>query len=134
MRTACPALTRLAADQMVVSVGPYMFHKEPQRDSNRSANSRSQASPPHRILKFECPVHPASSNRRQVAGGATTLLNPLFREAGGVPRISSTQIMCGKLPPLAAAARPPPNPPNAVSVTTALARVSSRTKATRSFG
>ena len=71
----CPDAPRLAArappvDQMVVSVGPYMFHSSPPSASRRSASSRGSASPPHSILRPGVPVQPLSSSSRQVAGVA----------------------------------------------------------------
>src|SRR2546427_12031043 len=76
MSTARPAVRRVAADQIVVSVGPYMFHNEALRWSRGSARSWFQASPPQRILSFGCPFQPAASNKRQVAGVACITVAP----------------------------------------------------------
>src|SRR5579864_2511481 len=61
-----PFSTALTADQMVVSVGPYMFHSEAHLGSNSSANCRGHASPPHRIFKWGLPCHPESSSSLHV--------------------------------------------------------------------
>src|SRR5437867_12902681 len=59
-----------AADQMVVSVGPYIFQTELLLRSNCVANSREQASPPHSTLSSGLPFHPASISIRHIAGVA----------------------------------------------------------------
>src|SRR5438552_18524747 len=64
------------SDQMVVSVGPYMFQSDALLFSNWFANSHASASPPHRILILESPCHPASSSIRQVAGVACIMVTP----------------------------------------------------------
>ena len=61
---------RATADQMVVSVGPYIFQTGPQVDSNRAERSRSIASPPHNTFSRRAPRQPESNNIRQVAGVA----------------------------------------------------------------
>src|SRR6266576_4907330 len=65
-----PELILQIVDQTVVSVGPYMFQSELPRFNNSSTNLLGMASPPHRILRLLFPRHPASNNRRQVAGVA----------------------------------------------------------------
>ena len=74
-----PLPTSSTADQMVVSVGPYMFHTEAQRSRSASANSRDQASPPHSAFKRPSPSQPDSINNRQVVGVAC-ILAPLGEE------------------------------------------------------
>src|ERR1700680_2745290 len=64
-----PASTRDVADQIVVSVGPYMFQSSPRCESS-SASFRGKASPPQSILNPGKPSQPASSSKRQVAGVA----------------------------------------------------------------
>ena len=59
-----PAVTLCSVDQMVVSVGPYRFHKAWHFGSSRSANSRGSVSPPHNIFRSCASVHPGSSSRR----------------------------------------------------------------------
>src|SRR5262249_35270408 len=68
-------------DQMVVSVGPYMFHRQPQRSIKDSANAGGSDSPPQRILRFGDPSQPASSSNRHVAGVAWTTEARLFAKA-----------------------------------------------------
>src|SRR5256885_15735010 len=63
-----PDSTHEVADQMVVSVGPYIFHTSP-RSTSSLASSRGRASPPHKILRRGGVVQPASRRSRQVAGG-----------------------------------------------------------------
>ncbi len=70
------ALTRSINDQMVVSVGPYMFHTSP-RSTNSPANSAASASPPHKIFSPFFPFHPASTSMRHVAGVACIIV--IFR-------------------------------------------------------
>ena len=63
-------VTRVQDDQIVVSVGPYIFHNSPDPCNKRSASSRGSASPPHSNLKFAGARNPASSSSRQLAGVA----------------------------------------------------------------
>src|ERR1051326_75654 len=53
-------VTRWMVDQMVVSVGPYMFHSSAQRGSSASARSGGSASPPHSTFNCGDPLHPAA--------------------------------------------------------------------------
>src|SRR5579862_9603541 len=69
-----PDWTRVAADQMVVSVGPYIFQRELHLGRRAWAKSLPQASPPQRIFKLGFPVQPDSSNMRQVAGVACMMV------------------------------------------------------------
>ena len=57
-------------DQIVVSVGPYMFQTEADFCTNCDASFCETASPPIRILSPRSPVQPASSSMRHVAGVA----------------------------------------------------------------
>src|SRR6267143_1551890 len=66
----------VSVDQIVVSVGPYMFHNSPQRGSSSLANSRDNASPPHSTLSLRSPFQPASMSIRQVAGVACMMVAP----------------------------------------------------------
>src|ERR1700730_3333959 len=72
-----PDSIRPIDDQIVVSVGPYIFQRELQRVASLLAKSRERASPPQRILKVPLPFHPASSSSRQVAGVACIIVAPL---------------------------------------------------------
>src|SRR5581483_9343982 len=68
--TSSSGLMLWIADQMVVSVGPYMFQSEPQRGSNARASSAVQASPPHKTFRRGWPVQPDANISRQVVGVA----------------------------------------------------------------
>ena len=70
INTSSSGLTRQAADQTVVSVGPYMFQREPPLSSNCRARSFGQGSPPHNILRRGLPLQPADNNIFQVLGVA----------------------------------------------------------------
>ena len=70
--------TLQAADQIVVSVGPYRFQSDAHRFNNWFASSRSRASPPHRILSRSLPSQPASSSSLHVAGVACITVAPEF--------------------------------------------------------
>ncbi len=59
-----------AADQIVVSVGPYMFHRAAPRSRRRAATLAGKASPPESIRRSALPGQAASSSSRQVAGVA----------------------------------------------------------------
>ena len=63
-------VTRWMVDQIVVSVGPYMFHSSAQRGSSARARSGGRASPPHKTLRFGEPLHPAATSARHSAGVA----------------------------------------------------------------
>src|SRR5882757_10856895 len=64
-----PGETRDVADQMVVSVGPYIFQSSPNSISS-FASFLGRASPPQNILSPEEPVQPTSRSKRHVAGVA----------------------------------------------------------------
>src|SRR5579871_4600489 len=68
--TSTGSVTSHMEDQIVVSVGPYMFHREPHRLKRLTAKSALRASPPQSILSLARPCHPALNRRRQVAGVA----------------------------------------------------------------
>src|SRR5262249_42877676 len=75
-----PAVTCRTADQIVVSVGPYMFQTDEARLTSSFASSRGKASPPHRTLSTGSPFQPASSNCCHVTGVAwTTVASTSFR-------------------------------------------------------
>ncbi len=71
-----PSPTSATADQMVVSVGPYMFHSSTPPDRSRRASSAGSASPPASAFSPGAPGQPASSSIRQVDGVAWTTLAP----------------------------------------------------------
>src|SRR5204863_5854052 len=62
--------TRYMEDQIVVSVGPYMFQTGPQLAASLRANSVGAASPPTRTFSPGSPFHPHSKSRRQEVGVA----------------------------------------------------------------
>src|ERR1700678_2281199 len=64
------SVTRYIVDQMVVSVGPYMFHSCPQRGISFFARSPEKASPPHNALRLMLPSQPDSISSDHVAGVA----------------------------------------------------------------
>ena len=93
--------TRWMVDQMVVSVGPYMFHSSAHRGSSARTRSGGRASPPHRIFRLGEPLHPAATSARHSAGVACITVQAdsrirSIRRAGS--RVSSR---------LAIATRPP---------------------------
>ena len=57
------SVTSCVADQIVVSVGPYMFHSEPTRGSSFAARSDGRASPPQRAFKPP-PSQPAATSAK----------------------------------------------------------------------
>src|SRR5215467_5831418 len=67
---------RLADDQIVVSVGPYIFQSDPLRLTSSLASSRGRASPPHKTLNSSDPCQPASKSSRHVAGVACIIVAP----------------------------------------------------------
>src|SRR5256885_2047266 len=93
--TPAPAptdLTRLMADQMVVSVGPYRFHNSPPAARSRSANSPPSASPPHNFLNpVAPPLHPDSNSSLQVAGVACISV-ALLEESEAANSLPSTAV------------------------------------------
>ena len=66
----CPLRTREQVDQIVVSVGPYMFHSSTPRPTSCSASATGSASPPHSPFSWAHPRHPESTSMRQVVGVA----------------------------------------------------------------
>ncbi len=68
--------TRATEDQMVVSVGPYMFHSVTPVASRRRARSVGSASPPARAVKPGPPRQPVSSSMRQAEGVACIIVAP----------------------------------------------------------
>src|SRR5437879_6391105 len=63
-------------DQIVVSVGPYIFQTDEVLGASCSTRSRGTASPPQRILRSLQPFHPASRSKRHVAGVACMHVAP----------------------------------------------------------
>ena len=70
-------VTCQVVDQIVVSVGPYMFQRDEQRGSNSRANSGGSASPPQRIFIPLRPAQPCSISILHVAGVACMTVAPL---------------------------------------------------------
>src|SRR6185295_11210925 len=67
----CPSpLCRLTLDQIVVSVGPYIFHNSPTRPVSSAASSWLNASPPTNPFICRLPCQPLSISSRQPAGVA----------------------------------------------------------------
>src|SRR5688500_13482137 len=62
------SVTRATIDQIVVSVGPYMFQSEAQHLWSCVARFLVRASPPDSILRPGEPFHPAPSSIVQVVG------------------------------------------------------------------
>src|SRR5262245_15035769 len=76
-------------DQIVVSVGPYMFHTEPYFPISDWANSGRIASPPQNTFKSHLSLLSISNNIRQVIGVACmtvgfSLFNLSWSLAGSV--------------------------------------------------
>src|SRR6185436_20341479 len=71
--------TLCTVDQMVVSVGPYMFHSEPERSRRDRASAGGNASPPHNALNVGPPDQPASIRSRHVDGVACMTVASLAR-------------------------------------------------------
>src|ERR1700733_711527 len=65
-----PGSTLAVVDQIVVSVGPYIFQTEPVLESKSSASFLDTASPPHKHFSEGLPRQPASKRIRQVTGVA----------------------------------------------------------------
>src|SRR3989442_854347 len=65
---------RWTVDQMVVSVGPYIFHNSLHRGRSSFARSGGRDSPPQRTLRVDEPLQPASTSARHVAGVACITL------------------------------------------------------------
>ena len=61
---------RSVEDQIVVSVGPYMFQSSRQRGSSWQARSDVRASPPQKIRRSLFPSQSLSTSMRQVVGVA----------------------------------------------------------------
>src|ERR1700721_2125094 len=59
-----------AVDQIVVSVGPYIFHTEEDRVISLLAKSRSSRSPPQRMVRSGEPAQPDSIRILHVIGVA----------------------------------------------------------------
>src|SRR5262249_12609618 len=68
--------TAYSVDQIVVSVGPYMFHSVFARCLIAAARSGDRASPPHRACKPSPPFQPAARSSRHVAGVAWSIVTP----------------------------------------------------------
>ncbi|CAO0833259.1 hypothetical protein SMICM17S_00629 [Streptomyces microflavus] len=73
MVTGSSRRSRLAADQMVVSVGPYRFQASP-RATSWSLRPSGNASPPHNTLTPSVFCHPTRTSMAQVAGVACMMV------------------------------------------------------------
>ena len=71
-----PSVMWAQLDQMVVSVGPYMFHSAPTRGTSHWASSGDKASPPTSALSPALPCQPLARNSRQVEGVACSMVMP----------------------------------------------------------
>jgi len=71
-----PLCTRCSDDQIVVSVGPYIFHSAAPPFMSSSARGRGRASPPVRRVMPGPPLQPASTRRLHREGVAWTKLIP----------------------------------------------------------
>ena len=87
--------TLVAPDQMVVSVGPYMFQSDSHFGKSCLTKSSDQASPPHKIFRSPLPRHPDSSNNCQVVGVACSTVTPCC-----------TNCSANRFPSIAVSARP----------------------------
>ncbi|OIQ69933.1 hypothetical protein GALL_484600 [mine drainage metagenome] len=65
---------RRIADQIVVSVGPYMFHSAPPPDRSRVARSAGKGSPPASMVRLGDRVRPASSSMSHSVGVACIMV------------------------------------------------------------
>ncbi len=63
-------------DQIVVSVGPYMFHRSRPRAISSSASAGGSASPPQSARSPGVPFHPESTSIRHVVGVACMAVAP----------------------------------------------------------
>ncbi|MNW62016.1 hypothetical protein D3C74_401190 [compost metagenome] len=63
-------------DQIVVSVGPYIFQSEPTLGSSSLATSGGRLSPPHNAFNRLLPAYPDSSSIFHVAGVACITVIP----------------------------------------------------------
>ena len=68
--------TRLTADQMVVSVGPYKFQRLTPAPVKEADKSTGRASPPQNAAKAGVGFQPVSSNTLQVTGVACIVVIP----------------------------------------------------------
>src|SRR6185437_14899438 len=102
----CPTVMSLAEvirqtdDQMVVSVGPYIFHNSP-FESRASANGGRIGSPPQSILKPDLPFQSDSSSMRHWPGVAWRIVAPddsITRESFFGSRHSSLVAMWTRAP------------------------------------
>src|SRR5579883_1518514 len=69
-----PCSTFAAADQIVVSVGPYIFQTEADRLHSSRASSGGKASPPHNTFNGGSPFQPASRSCCHVTGVACIIV------------------------------------------------------------
>ena len=65
-------------DQIVVSVGPYMFHSSSPSPTRLSASATGSASPPHSAFIPAGGVQPESTSIRHVVGVACMIVAPLL--------------------------------------------------------
>jgi len=93
-RSANSSTTGRMLDQIVVSVGPYMFHNPPTRLRSQPANSPGNASPPHNAFRLERPSQCAARNNRHVAGVACIIVMPKSSNAriSCVPSLATSRL------------------------------------------
>ncbi|MFT3764373.1 MAG: hypothetical protein QM820_02450 [Minicystis sp.] len=102
MSTGASLASRCTQDQIVVSVGPYMFHTDPERSTRRSASSRGTASPPMSTFSSPSPAQPASSSSRNVVGVAcSTVMRPAsIRAASARPSTAVSRLAISTCAPV----------------------------------
>src|SRR5262245_26219432 len=69
-------------DQIVVSVGPYMFHSDPTVGARVSARWRVRGSPPTSAVSLGRLVHPPSTNIFHIVCVAWSMVAPDVRTSG----------------------------------------------------
>src|SRR2546425_388038 len=74
--TGAPTVTSAHEDQMVVSVGPYMFHNPTPAPTSHSAKPGGNPSPPHNTRRPRDGTQPSLKSIRHVDGVACTQLAP----------------------------------------------------------
>nr|WP_314413679.1 hypothetical protein [Streptomyces sp. DSM 40484] len=86
-----PPPTGSHTDQIVVSVGPYMFHTPAVRSTNAPAKESGSASPPHNARRPGTPSQPSDTSICHVAGVACITVTPARTNspanAPGIPAI-----------------------------------------------
>ncbi len=93
--------TRCTVDQIVVSVGPNMFHTGPQLSWRRRPRSVGIASPPQSTVSRRSPGQPASKSIDHVVGVACTTVaaEELISSASRRPSLASSRPATTRRPP-----------------------------------